>query len=60
MEDTMVGRVDKSEDFIKSGQTLITEVESDRYLRKAGKRKAMKEGELFDNEEEWADGFCGK
>ena len=25
-EDTMVGRVDKSEDFIKSGQTLITEV----------------------------------
>jgi len=60
MEDTMVGRVDKSEDFIKSGQTLITEVESDRYLRKAGKRKPMKEGELFDNDAEWADGFCGK
>ncbi len=60
MEDTMVGRVDKSEDFIKSGQTLITEVESDRYLRKAGKRKTVKEGELFDNQEEWADGFCGK
>jgi len=56
----MVGRVDKSEDFIKSGQTLITEVESDRYLRKAGKRKPMKEGELFDNDAEWADGFCGK
>ena len=60
MEDTMVGRVDKSEDFIKSGQTLITEVESDRYLRKVGKRKEMQEGELFDNQEEWADGFCGK
>lgn len=59
-EDTMVGRVDKSEDFIKSGQTLITEVESDKYLRRAGKRKPMEEGELFDNQEEWADGFCGK
>ena len=59
-EDTMVGRVDKSEDFIKSGQTLITEVESDKYLRRAGTRKPREEGELFDNQEEWADGFCGK
>jgi len=53
-------RVDKSEEFRESGMTLITEVESDKYLRKAGKRKDMQEGELFDNQEEWADGFVGK
>jgi len=53
-------RTDKSESFKESGMTLITEVESDKYLRKAGKRKDMQEGELFDNQEEWADGFCGK
>ena len=53
-------RVDKSQEFIKEGMTLITEVESDKYLRKAGKRKDVKEGEIFDNQEEWADGFCGK
>ena len=57
---TMDKRVDKGEDFKKSGMTLITEVESDKYLRKAGKRKDVKEGEIFDNQEEWADGFCGK
>ena len=53
-------RVDKGEDFRKSGMTLITEVDSDKYLRKAGKRKTVKEGEVFDNQEEWADGSCGK
>ena len=53
-------RVDKSQEFIKEGMTLITEVESDKYLRKAGKRTDVKEGEIFDNQEEWADGFCGK
>ena len=53
-------RVDKSQEFIKEGMTLITEVESDRYLRKAGKRKDVQEGEIFDNQEEWKDGFCGK
>ena len=53
-------RVDKGEDFKKSGMTLSTEVESDRYLRQAGKRKDFQEGEFFDNQEEWADGFCGK
>jgi len=52
--------VDKSEEFTKSGMTLITEVESDRYMRKQGKRKKVEEGEIFDNQEEWADGFCGK
>lgn len=53
-------RTDKSESFKESGMTLITEVESDKYLRKVGKRKEVKEGELFNNEQEWADGFCGK
>ena len=53
-------RVDKSEDFRKSGMTLITEVESEKYLKKIRKMKDVKEGELFDNQEEWADGFCGK
>ena len=53
-------RVDKSEDFIQSGMTLITEVESDRYMRKKGKRKEVQEGEIFDNDAEWADGFVGK
>ena len=53
-------RVDKSQEFIKEGMTLITEVESDKYLRKAGKRKDVQEGEIFDNQEEWSDGFCGK
>ena len=53
-------RVDKSEDFRESGMTLITEVDSEKYLRKARKMKDVKEGEIFDNQEEWADGFCGK
>ena len=53
-------RVDKSQNFIDKGMTLITEVESDKYLRKVGKRKSVQEGEFFDNQEEWADGFCGK
>ena len=54
------GSVDKSEDFIAQGMTLITEVDSEKYLRKAQKMKDVKEGEIFDNQEEWADGFCGK
>jgi hypothetical protein len=53
-------RVDKGEDFRKSGMTLITEVDSERHLKRAQKLKDVKEGEIFDNQEEWADGFCGK
>ena len=53
-------RVDKGEDFVKEGITLITEVDSERHLRRARKLKDVKEGEIFDNQEEWADGFCGK
>ena len=53
-------RVDKGEDFVREGMTLITEVDSERHLRRAKKLKDVKEGEIFDNQEEWADGFCGK
>ena len=53
-------RVDKSREFIEEGMTLITEVDSERHLRRAQKLKDVKEGEIFDNQEEWADGFCGK
>ena len=53
-------RVDKSKEFVEEGMTLITEVDSEKYLRKARKMKDVKEGEIFDNQEEWADGFCGK
>ena len=53
-------RVDKSEDFKQSGMTLITETDSERHLKKARKMRDVKEGEIFDNQEEWADGFCGK
>ena len=31
--------VDKSKDFIKSGMTLITELSSDKYLKKSQKLK---------------------
>ena len=61
MEKTnMDKRVDKSEEFVKEGMTLITEVDSERHLRRAQKLKDVKEGEIFDNQEEWADGFFGK
>ena len=53
-------RVDKSQDFIDEGMTLITETDSERHLKRARKMKDVKEGEIFDNQEEWADGFCGK
>ena len=53
-------RVDKGRDFIDEGMTLITEVDSERHLRRARKLKDVKEGEIFDNQEEWAGGFCGK
>ena len=53
-------RVDKSQDFKESGMTLITETDSETHLKRAKKMKDVKEGEIFDNQEEWADGFCGK
>ena len=53
-------KVDKSQGFIDEGMTLITETDSEKYLKKARKLKNVKEGEIFANQEEWADGFCGK
>ena len=37
-------RVDKGEDFRKSGMTLITEIDSERYLRKAKKAQGCQRG----------------
>tara|TARA_X000000950_G_scaffold58802_1_gene71279 strand:+ start:4780 stop:4908 length:129 start_codon:yes stop_codon:yes gene_type:complete len=34
---------DKSKDFIKSGMTLITQVDSDRYLKKMKKEDQKKD-----------------
>lgn len=34
---------DKSKDFIKSGMTLITQVESDKYLKKIKKEDQKKD-----------------
>ena len=52
-------RVDKGEDFRKSGMTLITEMIVSVICGKQ-RSQGCKEGEIFDNQEEWADGFCGK
>ena len=56
------GSVDKGEDFVKEGMTLITETDSDKYLNIAAKRNRnkAKNEDIFDNSQEWADGFCGK
>jgi len=34
---------DKSKDFIKSGMTLITQIDSDRYLKKMKKEDQKKD-----------------
>ncbi len=39
--------------------TLITDQAADYWLKKASKAKE-KNHMIFDNQEEWADGFCGK
>ena len=39
---------------------LFTEIDSERYLKKAKKMKEEGNDGFFDNQEEWADGFCGK
>lgn len=51
--------VDKSKQFVDSGMTLITDQAADYWLKKASKAKE-KNQMIFDNQEEWADGFCGK
>tara|TARA_B100000900_G_scaffold252067_1_gene214811 strand:- start:1031 stop:1201 length:171 start_codon:yes stop_codon:yes gene_type:complete len=56
----VVLKVDKSEEFIKSGRKLISEYDSESYLRKSKKMKNEEKDGFFDNNAEWADGFCGK
>ena len=45
---------DKSKDFIASGMTLITQVDSDKYL-KANAKKKKKEERKDDYLERWQD-----
>ena len=57
---TMVIKVDKSEEFIKDGRKLISEYDSESWLRKSKKMRNEEKDGFFDNQAEWADGFCGK
>lgn len=49
--------VDKSEDFIKEGMTLITEVDSDKYLKPT--RKIEQKEELYPIPEDRLSRPCG-
>jgi len=51
------GSVDKGEDFINSGMTLITEVESEKWLKKA--RKTTQNEELYPVPEDRMSRPCG-
>ena len=62
---TMVIKVDKSEEFIKSGRKLITEYDSEGLLKRLKKNDDRELWEMENkkqmlSEQEWADGFCGK
>lgn len=51
------GSVDKGNDFIGSGMTLITEVESEKWLKKA--RKIKQNEELYSIPEDRMSRPCG-
>ena len=62
---TMVIKVDKSEDFVRSGKRLITEYDSEGLLKRIKKNDDRELWEMENkkqmlSEQEWADGFCGK
>jgi len=62
---TMVIKVDKSEEFIKSGRKLITEYDSEGLLKRLKKNDDRELWEMENkkemlSEQEWADGFVGK
>ena len=62
---TMVIKVDKSEDFVRSGKRLITEYDSEGLLKRVKKNDDRELWEMENkkqmlSEQEWADGFCGK
>ena len=53
-------QVDKGNLFIESGMTLITEVESEKYLRKASKqRKIAQNEELYPIPDDRLERPCG-
>ena len=53
-------RVDKGQDFIDEGRTLITETDADRYLELARKqREAKKKEELYPLPEDRLERPCG-
>jgi len=53
-------QVDKGELFIEHGMTLITEVESEKYLRKASKqRKIAQNEELYPIPDDRLERPCG-
>ena len=53
-------QVDKGELFIEQGMTLITEVESEKYLRMIEKRRKIKENEeLYPTPEDRLERPCG-
>ena len=53
-------RVDKGEFFIEEGMTLITEVDSDKYLDMAAKRRRAKQKEeLYQIPEDRLERPCG-
>ena len=53
-------RVDKGQNFIDEGMTLITETDADRYLELARKqRKAKKKDELYPMPEDRLERPCG-
>ena len=61
----MVIKVDKSEEFIKSGRRLITEYDCEGLLKKVKKNGDRELWEMENkkqmlSEQEWADGFVGK
>ena len=62
---TMVIKVDKSEDFVRSGKRLITEYDSEGLLKRIKKNDDRELWEMENkkqmlSEQEWADGFVGK
>lgn len=52
--------VDKSEEFIKSGMTLITDPAADKYLKMASNRVKKENLSDFLSQAEWDNGFTGK
>lgn len=53
-------RVDKGQNFIDEGMTLITETDSDRYLDQAARqRRSKKKEELYPLPEDRLDRQCG-